>query len=497
MSQVDYAALAAQARSQSNAKPVDYDALAEQARVRQGSANTPISAPPPTGFMANLLHKINPIPMVEGAVSMLTHPMDAINAQRAFSSDERAKADEAWNSGKYLSAIGHKVNASVPLLGPAFAEGGEQISRGDYSGAAGSVLGLAATIQGPKVLKDFSAPKLAKWSTTRKAASMGKDYSRSTRDTMAALGVNADDVHAARPFLEAVHEQGVPIVGKEASGGAADQLVIAANIAVKEIENHVSSVIQQFPDAVAPASDKAIMARVAKMPGSSKSDYAAARAVIAEYGLDQPKSLKDAEGLRQRLNAENRSILEGTGVKQRTAVQTNPAYVARQEAANSLRDGVYNTLEENGVEGIRDVRRGEGSVLKLRNAADPLTRGLRSESTVARTGETSLLRRTAQRIAPMVGAGTGAAVSGGNPLVAAAGAEIARDVFGGAAKNLSRNALLERAFRQRFTSPPVMSTQGFRATEGLYRPQLKLPSEPLSAAKKLEEAKKRTRKKGA
>jgi hypothetical protein len=465
-------------------------------RAQQASANAPVSAPPPTGFMANLLHKINPIPMVEGAASMLMHPLDAINAQRAFSSDERAKADEAWNSGKYLSAIGHKVNA-VPLLGPAFAEGGEQISRGDYSGAAGSVLGLAATIEGPKVLKDFAAPKLAKWSTTRKAASMGKDYLRSTRDTMAALGVNADDVNAARPFLEDVHEQGVPIVGKEASGGAADQLVIAANIAVKKIEDHVSSVIQQFPDAVAPASDTAIMARVAKMPGFAESDYAAAQAVIAKYGLDKPKSLKEAEGLRQRLNAENRSTLEGTGVKQRTAVQTNAAYVARQEAANSLRDGIYNTLEKNGVEGIRDLRRGEGAVLRLRNAADPLTRGLRSDSTVARTGETSLLRRTAQRIAPMVGAGTGAAVSGGNPLVAAAGAEIARDVFGGAAKNLSRNALLERAFSQRFTSPPVMSTQGFRSTEGLYRPPLKLPSEPLSAVKKLEEAKKRTRKQGA
>ena len=67
------------------------------------------------------------------------------------------------------------------------------------------------------------------------------------------------------------------------------------------------------------------------------------------------RKLKDMQANLQseikRLNAENRAILEGTGVRQRTAAMTNAAYVARQEAANSLRDGIYNTLEQHGVEG--------------------------------------------------------------------------------------------------------------------------------------------------
>lgn len=326
----------------------------------------------------------------------------------------------------------------------------------DQADVAGDVAGIGT---GTAMAK-LGVPALARWSTTNKAKAMGEAYHQSTRDIQAALGVSADDVHAARPFLEAVHVQGVPIVGKEATGGAVDQLTKAANLAVDEIERHVAGVIAQFPRATAPAADRAILAKVRQMPGASPADLDAAQEVIAKYGLDQPRSLADAESLRIRLNAENRSTLEGTGVRQRTAKLTDARYVARQQAADSLRDGIYDTLEQQGVEGIRELRRGEGAVLALRNAADPLTRGLRSESAVARTGETSLLRRIGQRVAPMVGAGTGAAISGGNPVVAAGGAEVGRELTAGlTSKALSRNQLLERAFQQRFTSNPVMSVQ--------------------------------------
>lgn len=338
----------------------------------------------------------------------------------------------------------------------------------DQAELAGTVASLGAGTAMAKV----GVPALARWSTTKKAAQMGKAYQQATRDIQAALGVNAEDVHAARPFLEAVHTNAVPIVGKEANGGAADQFVKAANVAVEEIEGHVSSLIQQFPQARVQPMGRSILSRVGQMPGAANrpSDKAAALRVVAQNGLNRPLSLADAESLRVRLNAENRSVLEGTGVRQRTAVLSDPAYVARQEAANQLRDGIYGALEQHGVQGVRELRRGEGAVLKLRNAADPLTRGLRSESTVARTGETSLPRRVMQRVAQGIGASAGLHVGStvGHPIIGAmTGAELASDVTSGlVTKNLSKNALLERAFRQMFTSPPVMSVQGFRAPGG-------------------------------
>ncbi len=329
----------------------------------------------------------------------------------------------------------------------------------DQADVVGDVAGIGAGTAIAKV----SVPALARWSTTRQAKSLGKAYEQATRDTMAALGVNAEEAHLARPFLEAVHANPanpVTIAGTDAAGprNATAQLVNAADLAVKEIEQHVSSVIAQFPQAIAPAPARAVLTRVMQMPGTKPSDVAAARAVIAEYGLDQPRSLADAESLRVRLNAENGSVLEGTGVRQRTAVLTSPAYVARQQAANSLRDGIYDTLEANGVEGIRNLRRSEGAVLKLRNAAVPLTRGLRSEATVARTGKTNLPRRLGQMALRAGGAASGAMVAG--PVGAAVGSGLGEGAGAGlVTKNLSRNALLERAFQQQFTAPPVMSTQ--------------------------------------
>lgn len=340
------------------------------------------------------------------------------------------------------------------------AHGASRMVNGETTGD--KLQGLAEAASGVAGTSNAIAPTLARWSASRNAASMGSAYAQSTRDLQAALGVNAADVHAARPFLEAVHANGIPIAGKE---DAAAQLVKAGNAAIDEIEGHVASVVQQFPGASAPAPAPAIIAKVAQMPGASASDQVAARKVIAQYGLNQPRSLADAESLRVRLNAENRAVLEGSGVRQRTAAMTDPAFVARQQAADSLREGIYGTLEQNGVQGIRDLRRSEGAVIALRDAADRLTTGrapgLKSEATVARTGESSLARRLAQQAVRAGGAMVGDVVAG--PFGAAVGAEMG-DAAGSrfTVKNLSKNALIERAFSQSFTSPPIMSVQGFR-----------------------------------
>jgi hypothetical protein len=87
-----------------------------------------------------------------------------------------------------------------------------------------------------------------------------------------------------------------------------------------------------------------------------------------------------------------------------------------------------------------------------------LTRGLRSESTVARTGTTSFPRRVAQKVAQLGGAALARRSAVRSALRSALRRET-RMTAGLTAKNMSKNELLERAFRQSFTSPPVMSVQ--------------------------------------
>lgn len=366
-------------------------------------------------------------------------------------------------------AVGMLVAAPVPTLvgGGAMTLAGQEAPKfaravgatPDQADVVGDVAALGTGVVAAKLISP-ALSSLSRWSQNRSAASMGEAYTQSTRDVQAALNVNADDVHRARPFLEAVHANptGIPIVGKDSAG---QQFYAAASSAVDEIEDHIRGVIQQFPQVQVPAASRRVLTRVQAMPGVSPADLAAAQQEIARWNLDQPRSLADAESLRQRLNAENRSILEGSGVRQRTALQTNPAYVARQQAAHQLRDDVYGALEQQGVQGIRELRQSEGSLLTLRDAADPITRGLRGEAPVARTGQTSLPRRLLQRAAPVLGAGVGGKVGG--PPGAMVGAEVGREATAGlTTKNLSKNELLERSFRQRFTDPPVLSTQVVR-----------------------------------
>lgn len=507
----DYAAIAAQARKATPA--TDYAALAE--RARRGGAAPATTADAPISSDAEQQLQRTDLPddvraEVEAirtgtAPNTLTNTGAVVNAwgehgPHAVVQGLRDLLAGNFSRGAHEVITGAGITAA-PMIAPALlpavaaAPGATALTVGggaaaqhvasavaseagatpDQAALAGDVgsLGVGAAIA------KVGVPMLARWSTTRKASQMGADYMQSTRDIQSALGVSAEDVHRARPFLETVHNNGIPITGKE---DAVAQFVKAANVAVDEIEQHIGGLVQQFPTAQTPAIGQVILRRVARMPGVSAADRAAALKVIADYGLNKPRSLADSESLRIRLNAENRSTLEGSGVRQRNAVLTNPVYVARQEAANQLRDEIYGALEQRGVQGIRDLRLSEGSIIALRDKADPLTRGLRGESTVARTGETSLPRRLVQRVAPAVGAGAGASIGG--PPGAAVGAELGRDLtYGLTTKNMSKNALLERAFRQSFTSSPVMSVQrivprgpGQSATSG--RPRLPPPSLP-------------------
>jgi hypothetical protein len=217
--------------------------------------------------------------------------------------------------------------------------------------------------------------------------------------------------------------------------------------------------VQQFPNAPSRRWRTPSSSASSQMPGSSPADLAAARQVIREYGLDQPRSLAEADSLRIRLNAENRSA----GRARASAAHRHADRCRLCRATGGGQSTARWHLRLAGTERRRRHPRlaavGRLDSEALRNAADPFTRGLRGESTVARTGTTSLTRRVGQKVAQLGGAALGAAFGG--PVGAALARRWAQSLTAGlTAKNMSKNELLERAFRQSFTSPPVMSVQG-------------------------------------
>lgn len=320
-----------------------------------------------TGFLPNLLHGLNPLPMVAGAANAIAHPIDTINGMRQFSQAERDKADTAWNAGNYLSAMGHKVNANVPLIGPALAAGGEQISRGDISGAAGSATALAATLEAPSLIADIGVPALAKLSKNRAAANIGTDYVKARADIMKSIPPSSAapyspvDVDVARPFLEAAHKSS-PITTTEAARDAADA-------AVGSIEHEIGGIIAQFPTDTIRTNPLAA-ARAAIARNSERTDaVATGMKELDGLGLDKPLTLAEADAKRRFLNAENKAVLNRNNYDVATARTVDPGFAAREAAANSLRDGVYGQLEVRGVDDVAGLRKAEGSLIKIRNAA--------------------------------------------------------------------------------------------------------------------------------
>lgn len=97
---------------------------------------------------------------------------------------------------------------------------------------------------------------------------------------------------------------------------------------------------------------------------------------LAPYGSLDNMSVKEAEALRVQLNAENRSALAANRWDISTALRADPEFAARYHLQDSLRNGIYDLLENRGVRGVREMRQDESSVIRMRNAAEKmLTKG--------------------------------------------------------------------------------------------------------------------------
>jgi hypothetical protein len=197
-------------------------------------------------------------------------------------------------------------------------------------------------------------------------------------------------------------------------------------------------------------------------------------AELENYNLTDP-TIEEADTIRKQLNDENRAILRKNMWDVDTALGVDPAFAARYAAADSLRNGIYNTFEDKGVTGIREMRQDERSIINLRNAAErQLVRG---DVRVRGSGESGPIRKMlakgASYVGGMAGAGVGAEIGG--PLGASAGAEVgqlAGKKIGGliAPGDLTRNELLARSMKVKGGGVPTTEIRGVGAPSGEFGP---------------------------
>ena len=134
-----------------------------------------------------------------------------------------------------------------------------------------------------------------------------------------------------------------------------------------------------------------------------------------------------------------------------TARATDPGFAAREAAAESLRNGIYDGLENNGIAGVRDLRMDEGAIIKIRNAAQ--NQVFNGAKTVSGTGNSGAVRQVGKGLLKAGVTAAGAQIGGVPGAIVGAGAgESAFDLL--TPGNLTRDALMERSFSVPTTQPP-------------------------------------------
>lgn len=200
----------------------------------------------------------------------------------------------------------------------------------------------------------------------RRLTRLSQAADASATDVMRAVPPNTSTPYApadllrARPYLEAEHGE-TPITSVE-------QLRDAADSSVAQIEDHIDQYIQQFGrDQLRTNPLAAVRSALGQSP---RSDFVSrGMAALRSLNLDRPITLEDAERARLQLNYENRAVLQKNHYDLAVARAKDPAFAAREAAAASLREGIYDQLAARGVPGVADLRSDEGALLKIRNAA--------------------------------------------------------------------------------------------------------------------------------
>ena len=256
-----------------------------------------------------------------------------------------------------------------------------------------------------------------------------------------------ENYHRARPYMEAENSE----AGIKTVRDAKD----AAQSAVGKIEDKVKAYVESLPDTrvegskILDSATRALNDERWRTPEEREEGLEALR----KLGVSDDLTLKQADALRRRLGQENESYL-GTNTAGREAARaTNPSFAAKEAAADSLRDMIYDKLEEGGIKDVGNLRKDEGALLSMRDIYERnVGRAERPAPPIARSG---LARIGSRRAAQGMGAAVG---SIGGPL-GTAGGIAAGDIGGNVLEDWlnakkTPNALLEKSFSRKTVGAP-------------------------------------------
>lgn len=278
--------------------------------------------------------------------------------------DQARKAVAAGREGRYAEAAGHTGAAVLPVAGPMAAHVGEQIAAGNVPELVGE-LGAAVVTGGAGPMAGGARAGLQ----ARRTAGAARSMARAEGDLLMAVpATNAAkytpaDFRTAKPYLNEQHRK-TPIATTEGLRDALDN-------SIGEIEGRISGFTEAFPEARLHVGEPVARAIADAFAGNPRGKaLEAGLRELEDLPLSRDLTLPELDAVRGQLNAENRAILKRNSYDQATARKADPGFAAREAAARAIRDSLYDYLESRGVQGVRDLRRDEGALIKLRDATN-------------------------------------------------------------------------------------------------------------------------------
>lgn len=301
--------------------------------------------------------------------------------QAAINQSEQERAQ-----GLLGSAAVDRTAAELPLLGPLAVSIAHRWDAGDRSGAITDVLGVIAAEKAPGLAKEGydiatgrpQAAPVAPLSRSQMIAQVRNEgITRAVQGTADQVAKalppsksapwTPEDYQNAKPYID----QHVDTVG----GNGVERFRDTLDTGLDSIEGHLRQMIAANPqdtiEGVTPQSPREY-ARQSLAGSRSNVDSSFVEQGMKDlerFNLDNP-TVQEADDIRWKINQENKGVRLRNHYDQATAAANDPAYAAREAAADALRDGVYGKLEQRGMPGAAELRQTEGSLIKLRNAAE-------------------------------------------------------------------------------------------------------------------------------
>lgn len=314
---------------------------------------------------------------------------------------------------------------------------GASPDQANLAGDIGGMLGGGAAVS--KVSGLLAAREAGQAVTAKVSSQAMSDLMAAIPPTKSAP-YRPNDLQRARPYLEAVHAS-EPITSVQT-------LKEAADTAIQDIENHIGQYVGVNKAQV--IGTNPVQAATTALKDSPRTDaLKAGLAELKSLNLDRPLTLPEADAARKQLNAENKGIQKRNNYDIATARQVDPGYAAREAAAAALRDGIYSRLEGLGVPGVAEMRRDEGALIAIRNAAE---RQIYAGEKIAPGTKPTGLKKAAGTFIRSTSVAAGSVL--GTPGAVAGsmvGDELAKAVVG---SGTTRDAMIERAFQRVLTKGP-------------------------------------------